>query len=112
MEKLVLRIEAVEDRTAPIMFTERNLPGACCCTCCCCCCGTTDAANVHNALETSLVSVIEANGGGGPSVVDFTPYKEAGFYDFIYGLDYGVDYSSTYYRIWDQTYKEYMDKQY
>ena len=92
MKKLVLKIEAVEDRTAPIMFTERNLPGACCCTCCCCCCGSQEAAEIHNSLEMSLVSATNA-AGGGPSVIDFAPYKENGLLDFVVGLDYGRLYS-------------------
>lgn len=36
MKTLALTMKVVEDRSAPMMFTEKNLPGACCCTCCCC----------------------------------------------------------------------------
>lgn len=36
MKTLELTMQVVEDRSAPMMFTEKNLPGACCCTCCCC----------------------------------------------------------------------------
>ena len=111
MKKLVLKIEAVEDRTAPIMFTERNLPGSCCCTCCCCCCGSQEAQEIHNSLEMSLVSITNA-AAGGPSVINFTPYKEAGMYDFIAGLDYGYDYTITFNRQWDAIFDDYMNKEY
>lgn len=109
MKKLVLKIEAVEDRTAPIMFTERNLPGACCCTCCCCCCGSEEAQNMHSTLETTLVSAVEA-AGGGPSVVNFAPYKESGLYDFVVGLDYGQSYISTFDKGWERIFNDYMNK--
>lgn len=36
MKTLEMTMKVVEDRSAPMMFTEKNLPGACCCTCCCC----------------------------------------------------------------------------
>lgn len=36
MKTLELTMKVVEDRSAPMMFTEKNLPGACCCSCCCC----------------------------------------------------------------------------
>lgn len=107
MKKLVLKIEAVEDRTAPIMFTERNLPGSCCCTCCCCCCGSQEAETIHNSLEMSIVQAVEEVGGGGPSVVNFTPYKESGLYDFIYGLDYDQGYVDN---MWDNIYNDYVNK--
>ena len=34
-------MKIVEDRSAPLMLTEKNLPGFCCCTCSCSCCFTT-----------------------------------------------------------------------
>lgn len=40
MKTLELTMKVVEDRSAPLMFTEKNLPGMCCCTCCCSCCVT------------------------------------------------------------------------
>ena len=103
MKKLVLKIEAVEDRTAPIMFTERNLPGAGC--------GSQEAAEIHNSLEMSLVSATNA-AGGGPSVIDFAPYKENGLLDFVVGLDYGHDYTLTFNREWDKIFNDYMNKEY
>ncbi|MCK9300238.1 MAG: hypothetical protein PHT87_05765 [Bacteroidales bacterium] len=38
MKTLEMTMKVVEDRSAPLMLTERNLPGMCCCTCCCSCC--------------------------------------------------------------------------
>ena len=99
MKKLVLKIEAVEDRTAPIMFTES------------CCCGSQEAAEIHNSLEMSLVSATNA-AGGGPSVIDFAPYKENGLLDFVVGLDYGHDYTLTFNREWDKIFNDYMNKEY
>lgn len=110
MKKLILKIDAVEDRTAPIMFSERNLPGACCCTCCCCCCSTQEAETIHETLETEIVKTMGELGGGGPAALDFTPYYEAGLYDF---MSFGIDVSpSLYDDIWRGTCDEYMNKYY
>ena len=59
----------------------------------------------------SLVSITNA-AAGGPSVINFTPYKEAGMYDFIVGLDYGYDYTITFNRQWDAIFDDYMNKEY
>ncbi len=112
MKKLVLKIEAVEDRTAPIMFTERNLPGACCCTCCCCCCSSQEAEEIHNNIEMNLVNTITELGGGGPSVLNFDPYYEAAMYDCIELLGNSPEDILGYNNIWDAVYNEYMTKEY
>lgn len=36
MKKIELTMRVIEDRSAPLLLTEKNLPGACCCSCCCC----------------------------------------------------------------------------
>lgn len=60
-------------------------------------------------LETTLVSAVEA-AGGGPSVVNFAPYKESGLYDFVVGLDYGQSYISTFDKGWERIFNDYMNK--
>ena len=36
MKKIEMTMHVIEDRNAPLLLTEKNLPGACCCSCCCC----------------------------------------------------------------------------
>lgn len=62
MKKLNLSIQAVEDRTAPVMFTERNLPGFCCCSCCCSCCwgGGGSSTNTLQPEELQQQAVTES----------------------------------------------------
>ena len=58
MEKLKLTIETVEDRSAPVIFTERDLPGFCCCSCCCCITIGGDGGNTTTGTNESLGKVM------------------------------------------------------
>ncbi|HNZ80473.1 MAG: hypothetical protein KBB20_02630 [Bacteroidales bacterium] len=53
MKTLEMTMKVVEDRSAPLMLTERNLPGMCCCTCCCSCCFGTGEGNGGSSSVTS-----------------------------------------------------------
>lgn len=69
MKKFNLSIQTVEDRTAPAMFTERNLPGMCCCSCCCSCCwGGGSATQTQSADLATSLSLSEIAGLKGMSV--------------------------------------------
>ncbi len=54
MKQLELTMKVIEDRSAPMMLTEKNLPGFCCCTCCCSCCLNLGESNTNG--DTSATS--------------------------------------------------------
>ncbi len=65
MKHLEMTMKVVEDRSAPLMMTEKNLPGMCCCTCCCSCCVTVGDGN-----SPSPSSNIEQGVGGGAAKME------------------------------------------
>ncbi len=53
MKTLEMTMKVVEDRSAPLMLTERNLPGMRCCTCCCSCCFGTGSGSGGTSTVTT-----------------------------------------------------------
>lgn len=58
MKNLEFTMKVIEDRSAPLMFTERNLPGMCCCSCCCSCCFSTGGGSGGTATTTNDIAPV------------------------------------------------------